>query len=94
MKFVSLESALNVDWTQESYKKRIKRMDPSYFLLQVIQIGNFLVNYLETPLANSILRCNLVVFIEYFIVIYFGRFYSSFNLGKDVLRGLGTEKMI
>jgi len=36
MKFVSLENALKVDWTQEAYKKRIKRMDPSYFLLQVL----------------------------------------------------------
>lgn len=36
MKFVSLENALQVDWTQDSYKKRIKRMDTSYFLLQVL----------------------------------------------------------
>merc|ERR1719266_2776740 len=36
MKFVSMETALNVDWAQEAYKKRIKRMDPSYFLLQVL----------------------------------------------------------
>lgn len=35
MTFVPLEDALKVDWTQEAYKKRIKRMDPSYFLLQV-----------------------------------------------------------
>ena len=35
MKFVPLKDALNVDWGQEAYKKRIKRMDPSYFLLQV-----------------------------------------------------------
>ena len=39
MAFVPLEDALNVDWTQELYKKRIKRMDPSYFLLQVILLG-------------------------------------------------------
>ena len=36
MKFVSLEDALKVDWTQDGYKKRIRRMDPSYFLLQVL----------------------------------------------------------
>merc|ERR1719436_1597900 len=36
MKFVSMEEALKVDWTQEAYKKRVKRMDPSYFLLQVL----------------------------------------------------------
>jgi len=36
MEFVSLEDALKVDWTQQGYKKRIKRMDPSYFLLQVL----------------------------------------------------------
>jgi len=36
MKFVPLEEALAVDWTQEAYKKRIKRMDPSYFMLQVL----------------------------------------------------------
>ena len=26
---------LQVDWSAELYAKRIKRMDPSYFLLQV-----------------------------------------------------------
>ena len=36
MSFVPLEDALKVDWTQDAYKKRIKRMDTSYFLLQVI----------------------------------------------------------
>lgn len=36
MKFVPLEDALQADWTQEAYKKRIKRMDPSYFMLQVL----------------------------------------------------------
>lgn len=36
MKFVPLENALQADWTQEAYKKRIKRMDPSYFMLQVL----------------------------------------------------------
>jgi len=36
MKFVSLQNALQVDWKQDAYKKRLKRMDPSYFWLQVI----------------------------------------------------------
>lgn len=36
MKFVPLEDALGADWTQDAYKKRIKRMDPSYFMLQVL----------------------------------------------------------
>ena len=35
MDFVPLEAALNADWTAESYAKRIKRMDPAYFILQV-----------------------------------------------------------
>jgi len=36
MKFVSLKNALEVDWKQDEYKKRTKRMDPSYFWLQVL----------------------------------------------------------
>ena len=42
MQFVSLERATQVDWAQDAYKKRIKRMDPSYFLLQVSYFGNSL----------------------------------------------------
>ena len=36
MDFVELEKALNVDWSQDSYAKRIRRMDPSYFILQIL----------------------------------------------------------
>ena len=36
MSFVSLAETLKVDWTAELYSKRITRMDPSYFLLQVL----------------------------------------------------------
>ena len=36
MDFVPLDKALNVDWSQESYSKRIRRMDPSYFVLQIL----------------------------------------------------------
>ncbi len=35
MKFVPMEDALQVDWSTENYKKRIRRMDPSFFVLQV-----------------------------------------------------------
>ena len=35
MDFVPLEKALNVDWTSDTYAKRVKRMDPAYFILQV-----------------------------------------------------------
>ena len=35
MKFVSLEDSLKVDWNTEAYKKRIRRMDPAFFLLHV-----------------------------------------------------------
>ena len=36
MEFVDLEKALNVDWSQDSYAKRIRRMDPAYFILQIL----------------------------------------------------------
>merc|ERR1712115_644099 len=36
MTFVSLAEALKVDWSSELYAKRIRRMDPSFFLLQVL----------------------------------------------------------
>jgi len=36
MSFVSLEEAVKVDWSSELYAKRVKRMDPSFFLLQVL----------------------------------------------------------
>eukprot|EP00088_Acartia_fossae_P045161 TRINITY_DN4839_c0_g1_i1.p1 TRINITY_DN4839_c0_g1~~TRINITY_DN4839_c0_g1_i1.p1 ORF type:complete len:351 (-),score=113.11 TRINITY_DN4839_c0_g1_i1:315-1367(-) len=36
MSFVSLAEALKVDWGSELLKKRVKRMDPSFFLLQVL----------------------------------------------------------
>lgn len=36
MTFVSLAETLNVDWSTELYAKRIRRMDPSFFLLQVL----------------------------------------------------------
>ena len=36
MKFVPMEDALKVDWSADSYKKRLRRMDPSFFILQVI----------------------------------------------------------
>lgn len=36
MKFVSLDDSLKVDWTSDSYKKRIRRMDPAFFLLHVL----------------------------------------------------------
>ena len=40
MDFVPLETALNVDWTSDSYAKRVRRMDPAYFILQVIRHSN------------------------------------------------------
>jgi ubiquitin-like 1-activating enzyme E1 A len=36
MEFVALEDALKVDWSTEIYAKRIRRMDPSFFLLHVL----------------------------------------------------------
>jgi len=36
MAFVSLAETLKVDWSSELYAKRIRRMDPSFFLLQVL----------------------------------------------------------
>jgi len=36
MTFVSLAETLAVDWSTELYAKRIRRMDPSFFLLQVL----------------------------------------------------------
>lgn len=36
MAFVSLAETLKVDWSSELYSKRIRRMDPSFFLLQVL----------------------------------------------------------
>jgi len=36
MTFISLAETLKVDWSSELYAKRIKRMDPSFFLLQVL----------------------------------------------------------
>merc|ERR1711973_175852 len=36
MEFVPLDTALNVDWSADSYAKRIRRMDPSFFVLQIL----------------------------------------------------------
>jgi len=36
MTFVSLAETLKVDWSSELYSRRVKRMDPSYFLLQIL----------------------------------------------------------
>jgi len=36
MEFVPLDTALNVDWSSDSYAKRIRRMDPSFFILQIL----------------------------------------------------------
>lgn len=36
MDFVALDDALKVDWTVDSYAKRIRRMDPSFFVLQIL----------------------------------------------------------
>jgi len=36
MTFVSMADTLKVDWSSEMYNKRVKRMDPSFFLLQVL----------------------------------------------------------
>merc|ERR1719203_64786 len=36
MTFVSLAETLKVDWSSELYSKRIRRMDPSFFLLHVL----------------------------------------------------------
>ena len=36
MTFVSMAETLKVDWTSEMYTRRVKRMDPSFFLLQVL----------------------------------------------------------
>lgn len=38
MDFVDLKTALDIDWSQDSYAKRVKRMDPSYFILQVLYL--------------------------------------------------------
>lgn len=49
LKFCSLDEALKVDWTSQDFAKRVKRMDPSFFVLQVCVIGLFgalfFVNY-------------------------------------------------
>ena len=34
--YVGLEVALGVDWSQPTYARRIKRMDPSFFVLHVL----------------------------------------------------------
>jgi len=36
MTFVSLAESLKVDWSSELYSRRVKRMDPSFFLLQIL----------------------------------------------------------
>jgi len=36
MAFKSLAETLKVDWSSELYAKRIRRMDPSFFLLQIL----------------------------------------------------------
>ena len=43
MAFKSLAETLKVDWKSGLYAKRVKRMDPSYFLLQVTFISNCLI---------------------------------------------------
>jgi hypothetical protein len=41
LKFCSLEEALKVDWSAQELARRIKRMDPSYFVLQVPESGSY-----------------------------------------------------
>ena len=36
MTFVSLAETMKVDWSSELYSRRVKRMDPSFFLLQIL----------------------------------------------------------
>jgi len=36
MAFVSMAETMKVDWSSELYSRRVKRMDPSFFLLQVL----------------------------------------------------------
>ena len=36
MTFVSMAETMKVDWSSELYSRRVKRMDPSYFLLQIL----------------------------------------------------------
>jgi len=36
MAFVSMAESLKVDWSSELYAKRVRRMDPSFFLLHVL----------------------------------------------------------
>ena len=51
MTFVSLAETLEVDWSSELYAKRIRRMDPSFFLLQVL--FNFQSETGHTPRPNE-----------------------------------------
>jgi len=36
MAFVSMAETMKVDWSSELYSRRVKRMDPSFFLLQIL----------------------------------------------------------
>jgi len=36
MTFVSMAETMKVDWSSELYSRRVKRMDPSFFLLQIL----------------------------------------------------------
>merc|ERR1712029_1116895 len=36
MGFVSMAETMKVDWSSELYSRRVKRMDPSFFLLQIL----------------------------------------------------------
>jgi len=51
MTFVSLAETLKVDWSSELYAKRIRRMDPSYFLLQVL--FNFQAEFGHAPRSKE-----------------------------------------
>jgi ubiquitin-like 1-activating enzyme E1 A len=53
MTFVSLAEALKVDWSSELYAKRVKRMDPSFFLLQVLFEFQKVVGHLPAPASRD-----------------------------------------
>lgn len=53
MAFVSLAETLKVDWTSEMYAKRVKRMDPSFFLLHVLFKFKTETGYCPRPAARE-----------------------------------------
>jgi hypothetical protein len=73
---------VQVDWSAELYAKRIKRMDPSYFLLQVKHIPSYksYIVFLQVLDAGKLEKKSAEIFLGDFREEFSGP-YGRFSVG-------------